>query len=146
MILATFLNSEGYFLNDNVFVFKVEGRCLCYNVFVITVEGDSPSSVEQWLQSLHLSDYLDTFHANNFTSMDRIRNIWELELNSVSLLSLAKTIDYQCSNLIGSGQVEYFHWVVCIICVWWIRLPCGYSFRPRQQSTGIENQNGHCHF
>ena len=55
-----------------------------HSLLFFSAEGPVPKSVQAWLESLRLSEYLDTFHVNNFTSMDRVRNIWELELNSVS--------------------------------------------------------------
>ncbi len=47
-------------------------------------ETTMPDSVEDWLHSLRLAEYLDIFKSNHFTTMDRVRNIWELELNTVS--------------------------------------------------------------
>ncbi len=58
--------------------------CLKHGVCIFAVEGVTPGSVEEWLQSLRLSEYLDTFLSHNYNTMDRVRNIWELELNSVS--------------------------------------------------------------
>ncbi len=58
--------------------------CYKHGVCISAVEGVTPGSVEEWLQSLRLSEYLDTFLSHNYNTMDRVRNIWELELNSVS--------------------------------------------------------------
>ncbi|XP_013409625.1 ankyrin repeat and sterile alpha motif domain-containing protein 1B isoform X2 [Lingula anatina] len=42
-----------------------------------------PLSVEEWLSSLRLQEYTETFLNNGFTSMDRVRKIWVLELDTV---------------------------------------------------------------
>ncbi|KAJ8304123.1 hypothetical protein KUTeg_017706, partial [Tegillarca granosa] len=46
-----------------------------------------PENVEQWLNSLHLSQYLDTFISHKCDSMDRVLQLWELELNNVLHIS-----------------------------------------------------------
>lgn len=46
-----------------------------------------PDTVEQWLNSLHLSQYLDTFISHKCDSMDRVLQLWELELNNVLHIS-----------------------------------------------------------
>lgn len=46
-------------------------------------EGTTPASVAEWLESLRLCDYLEAFLTNNFTTMERLRNISELDLNYV---------------------------------------------------------------
>ena len=51
-----------------------------------------PLSVEDWLHSLRLADYRHIFYANNYNTMDRVRNIWELELNSVSKVYIKLTV------------------------------------------------------
>jgi len=51
-------------------------------------ESGMPRSVEEWLESLHLSAYLDAFNRNQFTSMDRVKQIWDLELTTVLDVSL----------------------------------------------------------
>jgi len=58
-------------------------HCKIIFIFYYSVEGSTPVSVAKWLESLRLCGYLETFLVNNFTTMDRVRNIWELELNSV---------------------------------------------------------------
>ena len=52
-----------------------------------------PLSVEDWLHSLRLADYRHIFYANNYNTMDRVRNIWELELNSVSIVQIKLTVN-----------------------------------------------------
>jgi len=44
---------------------------------------DMPSSVGEWLESLQLSSYRDALILHDFSTMERVRNIWELELNPV---------------------------------------------------------------
>ncbi|XP_029656875.2 ankyrin repeat and SAM domain-containing protein 1A [Octopus sinensis] len=42
-----------------------------------------PGSVAEWLQSLRLIDYCDTFISHGFDQMERVRQLWELELTTV---------------------------------------------------------------
>ncbi|KAK3101537.1 hypothetical protein FSP39_004282 [Pinctada imbricata] len=42
-----------------------------------------PTSVEDWLSSLHLSDYHNTFISKKYDTMDRVLKVWEVELTSV---------------------------------------------------------------
>lgn len=42
------------------------------------------NSVKDWLVSLRLSEYLDTFIKHDFTDMNRVKKLWEVELTSVS--------------------------------------------------------------
>ena len=42
-----------------------------------------PESVEKWLESLHLGQYLDTFVSHKYNTMLRVIKLWELELNTV---------------------------------------------------------------
>ena len=44
-----------------------------------------PSSVSEWLRSLLLSDYIPNFIENSIEGMDRARELWEVELENVSL-------------------------------------------------------------
>ncbi|KAL5007848.1 hypothetical protein ScPMuIL_016654 [Solemya velum] len=46
-------------------------------------QDNPPESVEQWLSSLHLSDYLSTFVSNKYDTIDRVCNLWEHELTTV---------------------------------------------------------------
>ncbi|XP_006819453.1 ankyrin repeat and sterile alpha motif domain-containing protein 1B-like [Saccoglossus kowalevskii] len=46
-------------------------------------ESTMPSSVDEWLNNLHLSDYTDRFHKMGFSTMERVRHIWEVELANV---------------------------------------------------------------
>ena len=39
--------------------------------------------LDEWLESLSLSNYAETFRGNFFTSMDRVAAIWDDELTSI---------------------------------------------------------------
>lgn len=57
----------------------------CHNLPALRPIGDKgPESVGEWLRSLHLDQYLDTFRRNGYDDMARARKLWEVELNSVS--------------------------------------------------------------
>ncbi|XP_043569585.1 ankyrin repeat and sterile alpha motif domain-containing protein 1B isoform X23 [Chiloscyllium plagiosum] len=49
-------------------------------VKVIGYDTNSPTSVADWLDSLELNDYIKTFLANGYTSMDLVKKLWEIEL------------------------------------------------------------------
>ncbi|CAG2120580.1 unnamed protein product, partial [Medioppia subpectinata] len=40
-------------------------------------------TVDQWLDSLRLSEYRHSFASNGYTEMTRVRDLWEVELNTV---------------------------------------------------------------
>lgn len=40
-------------------------------------------SVEEWLKSIHLENYAETFRKHLYTDMDRVRRVWEVELAAV---------------------------------------------------------------
>ncbi|KAK3699169.1 hypothetical protein QZH41_011871 [Actinostola sp. cb2023] len=42
-----------------------------------------PSTVEEWLKLIKLSEYLEVFLHHGFASMDRVKMLWEVELTSV---------------------------------------------------------------
>ena len=46
-------------------------------------ESSDSLSVDDWLHSLHLDAYLPVFLDHDYTSMDKIRRMWELELTTV---------------------------------------------------------------
>ncbi|XP_036376302.1 ankyrin repeat and sterile alpha motif domain-containing protein 1B-like isoform X2 [Megalops cyprinoides] len=49
----------------------------------IGYDGNNPTSVAEWLESLELGDYTKTFLINGYTSMDLVRKIWEIDLINV---------------------------------------------------------------
>lgn len=48
-------------------------------------DGNSPSSVPSWLDSLGLQDYVHSFLSSGYSSIDTVKNLWELELVNVSV-------------------------------------------------------------
>ncbi|XP_042898627.1 ankyrin repeat and sterile alpha motif domain-containing protein 1B [Parasteatoda tepidariorum] len=46
-------------------------------------ESQAPESVGEWLRSLHLDQYIDTFRRNGYSDMERAKKLWEVELSSV---------------------------------------------------------------
>ncbi|XP_040839167.1 ankyrin repeat and SAM domain-containing protein 1A isoform X6 [Ochotona curzoniae] len=47
-------------------------------------DGSSPLSVPSWLDSLGLQDYVHSFLSSGYSSIDTVKNLWELELVNVS--------------------------------------------------------------
>uniref|UniRef100_A0AAZ3QQU4 Ankyrin repeat and sterile alpha motif domain-containing protein 1B n=1 Tax=Oncorhynchus tshawytscha TaxID=74940 RepID=A0AAZ3QQU4_ONCTS len=54
----------------------------------IGYDGNNPTSVAEWLESLELGDYTKSFLINGYTSMELVKKIWELELINVLKVSL----------------------------------------------------------
>lgn len=50
----------------------------------IGYDGNNPTSVAEWLESLELGDYTKSFLINGYTSMELVKKIWEIELINVS--------------------------------------------------------------
>uniref|UniRef100_A0A8I6AJG9 Ankyrin repeat and sterile alpha motif domain containing 1A n=1 Tax=Rattus norvegicus TaxID=10116 RepID=A0A8I6AJG9_RAT len=46
-------------------------------------DGVSPASVPSWLDSLGLQDYIHSFLSSGYSSIDTVKNLWELELVNV---------------------------------------------------------------
>ncbi|XP_008056683.1 ankyrin repeat and SAM domain-containing protein 1A isoform X2 [Carlito syrichta] len=46
-------------------------------------DGNSPYSVPSWLDSLGLQDYVHSFLSSGYSSIDTVKNLWELELVNV---------------------------------------------------------------
>ncbi|XP_060045635.1 ankyrin repeat and SAM domain-containing protein 1A isoform X3 [Erinaceus europaeus] len=46
-------------------------------------DGTSPPSVPSWLDSLGLQDYVHSFLSSGYSSLDTVKNLWELELVNV---------------------------------------------------------------
>lgn len=51
-------------------------------------DGNNPTSVAEWLESLELGDYTKSFLINGYTSMELVKKIWEIELINVSQVIL----------------------------------------------------------
>lgn len=45
--------------------------------------SDQVMSVDEWLRSIHLESYAETFRKHLYTDMDRVRRVWEVELAAV---------------------------------------------------------------
>ncbi|XP_055795160.1 ankyrin repeat and sterile alpha motif domain-containing protein 1B-like [Salvelinus fontinalis] len=54
----------------------------------IGYDGNNPTSVAEWLESLELGDYTKSFLINGYTSMELVKKIWEIELINVLKVSL----------------------------------------------------------
>ncbi|XP_061662987.1 ankyrin repeat and sterile alpha motif domain-containing protein 1B isoform X2 [Syngnathoides biaculeatus] len=54
----------------------------------IGYDGNNPTSVAEWLDSLELGDYTKSFLVNGYTSMELVKKIWEIELINVLKISL----------------------------------------------------------
>lgn len=52
-------------------------------------DGLSPPSVPSWLDSLGLQDYVHSFLSSGYSSIDTVKNLWELELVNVSSMGEA---------------------------------------------------------
>ncbi|XP_075411621.1 ankyrin repeat and SAM domain-containing protein 1A isoform X2 [Tenrec ecaudatus] len=46
-------------------------------------DGSSPPSLPSWLDSLGLQDYVHSFLSSGYSSVDTVKNLWELELVNV---------------------------------------------------------------
>ncbi|XP_029707434.1 ankyrin repeat and sterile alpha motif domain-containing protein 1B isoform X2 [Takifugu rubripes] len=51
-------------------------------------DGNNPTSVAEWLESLELGDYTKSFLINGYTSMELVKKIWEIELINYQLQHL----------------------------------------------------------
>ena len=49
----------------------------------LLTKSDEQMSVDQWLESLKLTQYRQSFQSNGYSEMSRVRNLWEVELNTV---------------------------------------------------------------
>ncbi|XP_017267039.1 ankyrin repeat and sterile alpha motif domain-containing protein 1B isoform X3 [Kryptolebias marmoratus] len=54
----------------------------------IGYDGNNPTSVAEWLESLELGDYTKSFLINGYTSMELVKKIWEIELINVLKINL----------------------------------------------------------
>ncbi|XP_076748880.1 ankyrin repeat and SAM domain-containing protein 1A isoform X4 [Xylocopa sonorina] len=45
--------------------------------------GGNNQTVEEWLKSIHLENYAETFKKHLYTDMERVRSVWEVELAAV---------------------------------------------------------------
>lgn len=61
-------------------------RVFLLKVRPVGYDGNNPTSVAEWLESLELGDYTKSFLINGYTSMELVKKIWEIELINVSPL------------------------------------------------------------
>uniref|UniRef100_A0A8B9JEB7 Ankyrin repeat and sterile alpha motif domain containing 1B n=1 Tax=Astyanax mexicanus TaxID=7994 RepID=A0A8B9JEB7_ASTMX len=54
----------------------------------IGYDGNNPTSVAEWLESLELGDYTKSFLINGYTSIELVKKIWEIELINVLKINL----------------------------------------------------------
>ncbi|XP_060742343.1 ankyrin repeat and sterile alpha motif domain-containing protein 1B isoform X2 [Tachysurus vachellii] len=54
----------------------------------IGYDGNNPTSVAEWLESLELGDYTKSFLINGYTSMELVKKIWDIELINVLKIGL----------------------------------------------------------
>lgn len=45
--------------------------------------GGNCQCVDEWLKTIHLVNYIETFRKHLYTDMDRVRRVWEVELAAV---------------------------------------------------------------
>ena len=62
---------------------------LAAQVKALGYDGNSPASVPSWLDSLGLQDYVHSFLSSGYSSIDTVKNLWELELVNVSAVLLS---------------------------------------------------------
>lgn len=72
-------------------------------------DGNNPTSVAEWLESLELGDYTKSFLINGYTSMELVKKIWEIELINVSFISahdiqLMSTSHHSNSQVLSYGS------------------------------------------
>ncbi|GFV53434.1 ankyrin repeat and sterile alpha motif domain-containing protein 1B [Trichonephila clavipes] len=61
-------------------------------------EGQAPESVGEWLRSLHLDQYIDTFRRNGYADMDRTKKLWDVELKSDEVEKLAYQLNEEAER------------------------------------------------
>lgn len=66
-----------------------------FNLFFVLLQlkplgcdGNSQPSVPAWLDSLGLQDYIQSFLSSGYSSIDTVKNLWELEIVNVSVAFL----------------------------------------------------------
>lgn len=45
--------------------------------------GSNSQLLDEWLKSIHLENYAETFRKHLYTDMERVRRVWEVELAAV---------------------------------------------------------------
>ncbi|GAA6086388.1 ankyrin repeat and sterile alpha motif domain-containing protein 1B isoform X1 [Tachysurus ichikawai] len=75
----------------------------------IGYDGNNPTSVAEWLESLELGDYTKSFLINGYTSMELVKKIWDIELinieeSHVSLTGVKVLPGGSCTVVCGGGM------------------------------------------
>lgn len=79
---------------------------LAAQVKALGYDGNSPASVPSWLDSLGLQDYVHSFLSSGYSSIDTVKNLWELELVNVSAVLLRpgwSVLSHECPWLPCGG-------------------------------------------
>uniref|UniRef100_A0A8B9TZI5 Ankyrin repeat and sterile alpha motif domain containing 1A n=1 Tax=Anas zonorhyncha TaxID=75864 RepID=A0A8B9TZI5_9AVES len=61
-------------------------------------DGNSQPSVPAWLDSLGLQDYIQSFLSSGYSSIDTVKNLWELEIVNVSTAGVLAAFPPSCSS------------------------------------------------
>lgn len=83
-------------------------------------DGNNPTSVAEWLESLELGDYTKSFLVNGYTSMELVKKIWEIELINVSHASTASRVNFHLMILVNGSillHVNVPHVTLCSFCL-----------------------------
>ena len=79
---------------------------LAPQVKALGYDGNSPPSVPSWLDSLGLQDYVHSFLSSGYSSIDTVKNLWELELVNVSVASAQARPDPRGYGLGLGGELQ----------------------------------------
>lgn len=71
----------------------------------IGYDGNNPTSVAEWLESLELGDYTKSFLINGYTSMELVKKIWEIELINVG--RTVSSLAFLMSSISAGGFLFY---------------------------------------
>uniref|UniRef100_A0A452IY68 Uncharacterized protein n=1 Tax=Gopherus agassizii TaxID=38772 RepID=A0A452IY68_9SAUR len=69
-------------------------------------DGNSQPSVPAWLDSLGLQDYIQSFLSSGYSSIDTVKNLWELEIVNVGIVGprrrrICVCLCLQCQDLMS---------------------------------------------
>ena len=68
---------------DDIGRLKSEITKLTGSLPPLNTKYEVPPNLEDWLESIYLTEYSENFSKNGFGCMDRVRKIWEVELTMV---------------------------------------------------------------
>jgi len=81
-------------------------QLLKQNASVSVRDCAAHTSLKKWLESLRLTEYLDAFAKNNFTDVEKLRKIWEVELTTVQIVVKNFLLYCELPTAVDSLQVE----------------------------------------